>query len=221
MFTKLSAVFLILIMLGVIGCAAHTHKVREGAQNTNVSKARQWYFLWGLSPINYVDTNAMAAGATDYEIKTAVRPMDFIISTVMGVGIISTRTITVSGIGLSTETGSTETEEKSTDTGPAKTGMEPVAVDMDVLIDAPEPYIGSRVKVSAEIYDIVREGEGVIGRSFTISLTSETRAELLKCEFERGKDSPPHYLRDGQLVTIIGVVDVVQGETMLRKCRVE
>lgn len=100
-------------------------------------------------------------------------------------------------------------------------GCGPKMVDIDQLIVAPEPHIGSEVKVSGEIYDIVREGGSVIGKSFTISLTSQTRVELLKCEFERGKESPPDYLRDGQWVTITGVVDVVQGETMLRRCRVE
>ena len=94
-------------------------------------------------------------------------------------------------------------------------------VDIDQLIVTPESYVGSEVTVSGEIYDIVREGGSVIGKSFTISLTSQTRVELLKCEFERGKESPPHHLRDGQWVTITGVVDVVQGETMLRRCRVE
>ena len=100
-------------------------------------------------------------------------------------------------------------------------GCAPKMVDIDQLIVTPKPYIGSEVRVSGEIYDIVREGGSVIGKSFTISLTSQTRVELLKCEFERGKESPPDYLRDGQWVTITGVVDVVQGETMLRKCRVE
>ena len=94
-------------------------------------------------------------------------------------------------------------------------------VGIDQLIVAPEPHLGSEVTVSGEIYDIVREGGSVIGKSFTIHLTAETRMELLKCEFERGKVSPPHHLRDGQWVTITGVVDVVQGETMLRRCRIE
>ena len=100
-------------------------------------------------------------------------------------------------------------------------GCGPKMVGIDQLIVAPEPHLGSEVKVSGEIYDIVREGGSVIGKSFTISLTSETRMELLKCEFERGKESPPHHLRDGQWVTITGIVDVVQGETMLRRCRIE
>ena len=100
-------------------------------------------------------------------------------------------------------------------------GCGPTLVSVDRLISTPEAHIGSTVKVSGEIYDIVREGGSVIGKSFTISLTSQTRMELLKCEFQRGKNSPPHNLRDGQWVTITGVVDVVQGETILRRCRVQ
>lgn len=100
-------------------------------------------------------------------------------------------------------------------------GCGPKMVGIDQLIVTPEPHLGSEVKVSGEIYDIVREGGSVIGKSFTISLTTENRMELLKCEFERGKESPPHHLRDGQWVTITGIVDVVQGETMLRRCRIE
>lgn len=94
-------------------------------------------------------------------------------------------------------------------------------VDIDALIGTPESYIGSRVKVSGEIYDIVREGGNVIGKSFTVRLTSQTRSELLECEFARGENSPPHHLRDGQWVTITGVVDIVQGRTLLRECRIE
>ena len=39
-------------------------------QNGQVMKKKQWYVIWGLVPLNEVDTNAMAAGATDYQIKT-------------------------------------------------------------------------------------------------------------------------------------------------------
>ena len=95
MFRKLSAVFLIVAMLFVIGCAAHTHKVGNGAQGTDIVEARQWYVLWGLVPINDVDTNAMAGEATDYEITTLVTPIDFVISAVLGFATIDCRTVTV------------------------------------------------------------------------------------------------------------------------------
>ena len=95
MFRKLSAVFLIAAMLFVIGCAAHTHKVGNGAQGTDVVEARQWYILWGLVPINDVDTNAMAGEATDYDITTQVNVLDAVISAVLAEISISCRTVTV------------------------------------------------------------------------------------------------------------------------------
>ena len=95
MFTKLSATFLIVAMLFVIGCAAHVHKVGKGAQGSDLTVARQWYVVWGLAPINSVDTNAMAGGATDYEITTSITPVDFIINAIGGYVTIHARTVTV------------------------------------------------------------------------------------------------------------------------------
>ncbi len=95
MFSKLSAAFLIVAMLFVIGCAAHVHTVGNGAQGGNMTEARQRYIVWGLVPINEVDTNAMAGGATDYEITTSITPIDFIIGVVAGSITISSRTVTV------------------------------------------------------------------------------------------------------------------------------
>ena len=95
MIRKLSAVLLIVAMLFVIGCAAHVHKVGKGAQGNDITMARQWYVLWGLVPINDVDTNAMAEEATDYEITTLVTPIDFVISAVLGNISINCRTVTV------------------------------------------------------------------------------------------------------------------------------
>ena len=95
MFRKLSAAFLIVAMLCVIGCSTHIHKVGKGAQGYNVTEARQWYIVWGLVPINDVDTNTMAAGATDYEITTSYTPIDFIIGVVAGSVTISSRTVSV------------------------------------------------------------------------------------------------------------------------------
>ena len=95
MFRKLSAAFLIAAMLVVIGCSAHVHTVGKGPQGYDVTEARQWYIVWGLVPINEVDTNAMAAGATDYEITTLYSPIDFIIGVVAGSLTISSRTVSV------------------------------------------------------------------------------------------------------------------------------
>ena len=95
MFTRLSAALLIVAMLFVIGCSAHIHTVGKGAQGSDVIEARQWYIVWGLVPINNVDTNAMAGGATDYEIMTSITPIDFIIGVVAGSITVSSRTVSV------------------------------------------------------------------------------------------------------------------------------
>ena len=95
MFRKLSAVFLIVAMLFVIGCAAHVHKVGNGAQGNDITAARQWYVLWGLVPINDVDTNAMAAGAADYEITTSITVVDFIINAIGSYITVNCRSVTV------------------------------------------------------------------------------------------------------------------------------
>ena len=95
MFRKLSAAFLIVGMLFVIGCSTHVHQVGKGSQGYDITEARQWYIVWGLVPINDVDTNAMAGGATDYDITTSYTPIDFIIGVVAGSVTISSRTVTV------------------------------------------------------------------------------------------------------------------------------
>ena len=95
MFRKTSAALLIVGMLFVIGCAAHVHKVGNGAQGNEVTQAQQWYILWGVVPLNDVDTNAMAGEATDYEITTLITPVDFVISAVLSFVTINCRTVSV------------------------------------------------------------------------------------------------------------------------------
>lgn len=73
----------------------HTHVVGNGAQTGNLEEARQWYILWGLVPINDVDTNNMAAGAEDYTIETETTPIDFLIGLVAGIITVNSRTVTV------------------------------------------------------------------------------------------------------------------------------
>lgn len=95
MLRKFFAAVLILGILFVIGCSTHVHKVGNGAQGNDMMEARQWYVLWGLVPMNVVDTNAMAGAATDYEITTEFNALDFIINVFTGVATINSRTVTV------------------------------------------------------------------------------------------------------------------------------
>jgi len=95
MLRKISVAFLIVGMLCVIGCTTHVHKVGNGAQSNDMMVNRQWYVLWGLVPMNEVDTNAMAGEATDYEIITQYTALDFVISAFLSSVTITSRTVTV------------------------------------------------------------------------------------------------------------------------------
>ena len=96
MLRKVIAILLIGVFLFMIsGCAAHIHKVGKGAQGNQATELRQWYVLWGLVPINEVDSAEMAGNAKDYTIKTEMSPIDVIISAVAGIVTIQSRTVTV------------------------------------------------------------------------------------------------------------------------------
>lgn len=93
--TLFFASFFVFSMVVSSGCMVHTHVVGNGAQTGNLEEARQWYILWGLVPINDVDTNNMAAGADDYTIETETTPIDFLIGLVAGIITVNSRTVTV------------------------------------------------------------------------------------------------------------------------------
>ena len=94
------AVVMIMIVssLFLIGCSTHFHTVGTGPQTGVSNTARQFYLLYGLIPLNSVDTGAMAEGAANYEIQTQVGPMDVVINVASFVaiaGIVSSRSVTV------------------------------------------------------------------------------------------------------------------------------
>ena len=100
---KLIAITLIISML-FISCATHLHTVGYGPQIGVKATARQYYLLWGLVPINTIDTNEMAGldingkQIENYEIQTQVGPLDVVINSVsfFTIGMILTsRTVTV------------------------------------------------------------------------------------------------------------------------------
>ena len=96
------AVIMIMIVssLLLIGCSTHIHTVGTGPETGLTKVGRQYYLLWGLIPLNTVDTNQMAASmqTDNYEIKSQLAPVDAAINfasmMVIG-GIVSSRTVTV------------------------------------------------------------------------------------------------------------------------------
>jgi hypothetical protein len=74
---------------------AHMHVVGDGAKAASVQQERQWYVLWGLVPINTVDTAQMAGGATNYTVKTEHTALDVIINIFTSVVSVTSRTVEV------------------------------------------------------------------------------------------------------------------------------
>ena len=95
MLRKCLAVALILGIFVVIGCSTHNHKVGNGAQGNDMMMQRQWYILFGLVPLNEVDTKAMAGGATDYHIMTQQTPLDIVINLFTSAISVYSRTVVV------------------------------------------------------------------------------------------------------------------------------
>lgn len=82
------------LVLILVGCSAHIHTIGQGAQGNNVIEERQWYVLWGIVPINDVDTSQMTSAA-DYTIKTEQSALDVIINIFTGAVSVYSRTVTV------------------------------------------------------------------------------------------------------------------------------
>ena len=95
MLRKLSTTLLIVAMVFIIGCAAHTHKVGHGPAFNRTNVERQWYILYGLVPINHVDTQVMADGRRNYEITTQITLVDFLYRAIFLPTTITSRTVRV------------------------------------------------------------------------------------------------------------------------------
>ncbi len=89
------AATLFLAPVAMTGCFTHTHVVGDGAQTGQTEMKRQWYILFGLVPLNEVDSKAMAGGADDYTIKTTQSFIDSVIGLFTGVVTIQPQTVEV------------------------------------------------------------------------------------------------------------------------------
>lgn len=82
---KFMKVATIAIMCAALsGCYTLNHQVGDGANGANSVKKKQWYILWGLVPINSVDSKAMAGGAENYTIQSQQAIDDIIIGLFTG-----------------------------------------------------------------------------------------------------------------------------------------
>lgn len=81
--------------LVLTACMTTTHKVGNGGSGASSEEHRMWYALWGLVPLNETDTSGMAAGATDYTVKTERNVIDVIIGIFTGFITVYPQTTTV------------------------------------------------------------------------------------------------------------------------------
>ncbi|MFC2088204.1 Bor/Iss family lipoprotein [Calditrichota bacterium] len=95
MLKKIISIILVFSIIFLTGCYAVNHTVGEGAKGNTTVTERQWYVLFGLVPINEVNSKAMADGATDYEIKTEMTFVDVVIGIFTGLVSIQPTTVTV------------------------------------------------------------------------------------------------------------------------------
>ncbi len=76
------------------GCFTNEHIVGTGAATGYTESAKQWYLLFGLLPVNNVDTKAMSGAAQNYKIVTQTSVIDAVISGLTG-GLLVPRTVKV------------------------------------------------------------------------------------------------------------------------------
>jgi len=85
-----------LVIAGLmLSCAANVHVIGDGPKGNQVIKKKQWYVIWGLVPINEVDTKALAGGAQDYQIRTVYNVEDCIANAFLNYVSVNMRTVEV------------------------------------------------------------------------------------------------------------------------------
>lgn len=92
---SLVIVMTVLMMISAVGCFSQSFVVGNGAQGSQTEDSRQWYILWGLVPLNTVDSKAMAGDAKDYTITTEFTFLDWVISIFSSIVTVYPKTVTV------------------------------------------------------------------------------------------------------------------------------
>ena len=83
------------LVSALASCYTLEHKVGSGSQTGVEAEKRQWYFLFGLVPLNEVDSHQMAGGAASYEVKSEINFVDVTINLFTGWVTIYSQTVTV------------------------------------------------------------------------------------------------------------------------------
>jgi hypothetical protein len=84
-----------LIVSSLSSCMTTEHIVGQGPQGPQTTEERQWYILWGLVPLNKVDSKTMAGDKEDYKITTQYTPLDVVLNIVTGFATVYSQTVEV------------------------------------------------------------------------------------------------------------------------------
>lgn len=88
-------ILVLFIAVSLSNCAAHLHTIGDGPKENTAVVQRQWYILYGLVPLNNVDTKTIAGNSTDYQIVTQVTAVDALITFFTSVISVNCRTVVV------------------------------------------------------------------------------------------------------------------------------
>ncbi|TXJ44954.1 Bor/Iss family lipoprotein [Brachyspira pilosicoli] len=89
-------ILMFVVALFATSCISqHRHIVGNGPQTGIKVERKQWYALWGLVPVGFVDTKELAGNAKDYEIYTRQNAGDFFLNILTGIVTFQSRTVTV------------------------------------------------------------------------------------------------------------------------------
>ncbi len=93
---KLKALIVAVVFaVAMTSCYSLEHTVGMGAQGNQTVKEKQWYALWGLVPLNEVDSKAMAQGAENYTIHSEYAFEDYIITIFTSIITVGVQTVEV------------------------------------------------------------------------------------------------------------------------------
>jgi hypothetical protein len=92
---SLRAAACLLAVLVAPGCVSHSHPVGLGATGTGEASARQFYLLFGLVPLNTIESQRLANDLTSYTIDTRFSFVDLLLSPFLLAVTMTSRTVTV------------------------------------------------------------------------------------------------------------------------------
>ena len=101
-----SVLFILIFSFVLVSCTTVKISTNKGAyafvvnedfkQEPKTTRSKQcWYILWGLVPLGDNSTKDLINAKEKVSVRTSTTPMDFLMSMILGIATITTRTIEV------------------------------------------------------------------------------------------------------------------------------